>query len=72
MLGAGSTNGETYLSLIPNPNSNQAANFNVKIVASDGANVQGSCAYEDGSFTGDGSDGCTVSVLSGSAEFVFY
>lgn len=72
VLGAGSTNGETYLSLIPNPNSNQAANFNVKIVASDGANVQGSCAYEDGSFTGDGSDGCTVSVLSGSAEFAFY
>lgn len=72
VLGAGYTNGESYLSLIPNPNSNEAANFNVKIVAANGGDVQGDCAYEDGSFTGDGSDGCTVSVLSGSAEFVFY
>lgn len=70
IFGAGYTNGQTYLSLLPNPNSNAKANFNVKIVGTDGSDVQGECVYENGSFSK--SDGCTVSVLSGSAQFVFY
>lgn len=70
-FGAGYTNGITYLSLIPNPNNKEAANFNVKIVADGDATVIGTCTYEDGSYSG-GSNGCTVSVTSGKAKFVLY
>ncbi|KAI5969614.1 SIM1 [Candida margitis] len=70
VLGAGTTNGKTYLSLIPNPNNSDAPNYSVKI---EGDDVNGSCKYEDGTYTGgSGSDGCTVTVNSGSAKFVFY
>lgn len=72
VLGAGMTNGKTYLSLIPNPNNKDAPNYNIKIVGASGANVVGDCKYEDGSYNGSGSDGCTVTVTSGSANFVFY
>ncbi len=70
-FGAGATGGISYLSLIPNPNNLDAANFNVKIV-SDGGDVQGDCVYENGSYNGDGSDGCTVAVTNGKAKFVLY
>ena len=70
-FGAGATGGISYLSLIPNPNNREAANFNVKIVAADGGSVIGECVYENGSYNG-GSDGCTVSVTSGAANFVLY
>lgn len=73
VLGAGVTNGKTYLSLIPNPNNKDAPNYNIKIVAAKGANVNGDCSYENGSYKGgNGSDGCTVTVSSGTANFVFY
>lgn len=71
VLGAGYTDGKTYLSLIPNPNNKETPNFNVKIVATDGSVVNGDCKYENGEFS-DSSDGCTVTVISGSAQFVFY
>ena len=71
-FGAGSTDGVTYLSLIPNPNNSDALNYNVKIVAADeSSNVIGECVYENGKFSG-GADGCTVSVTSGKAHFVLY
>ncbi|KAK9495929.1 hypothetical protein V1508DRAFT_408861 [Lipomyces doorenjongii] len=70
-FGAGYSNGVTYLSLIPNPNCNTSLNFNVKIVASDGATVNGECSYVAGVFSG-GSSGCTVAVSSGTANFVLY
>ncbi|KOG98781.1 putative glucosidase SIM1 [Saccharomyces eubayanus] len=71
-FGAGSTDGITYLSLIPNPNNGDALNYNVKIVAADDSSkVIGECVYENGSYSG-GSDGCTVSVTSGKAHFVLY
>jgi hypothetical protein len=70
-FGAGGTGGITYLSLIPNPNNLQPANFNVKIVAAEGT-INGECYYENGSYSG-GSNGCTVAVPSGStAQFVLY
>lgn len=72
VLGAGVTDGKTYLSLIPNPNNKDKPNYNIKIVGADGANVVGDCKYENGSYNGHGSDGCTVTVTSGSANFVFY
>lgn len=72
VLGAGYVNGITYLSIIPNPNNNEAPNYSIKIEAADGASVNGACSYIDGSYTGSGSDGCTVSVTSGTANFVFY
>lgn len=71
-FGAGYSDSIAYLSLIPNPNNENAANFNVKIVAESGGSVSGSCYYEDGSYNGDGSDGCTVGVTSGRAKFVLY
>ena len=71
-FGAGSTNGIAYLSLIPNPNNGQALNFNVKIVAADSNSiVNGECKYENGAYSG-GSDGCTVAVSKGRAQFVLY
>ena len=71
-FGAGSTNGISYLSLIPNPNNRTPLNFNVKIVAADANSVvNGECYYENGSYS-SGSDGCTVAVTSGKAKFVLY
>lgn len=72
VLGAGYTNDITYLSIIPNPNNNTPPNYNIKIVATDGSTINGDCKLENGVYSGSGSDGCTVSVTSGSAEFVFY
>ena len=71
-FGAGYADGVAYLSLIPNPNNYDSLNFNVKIVAQDGASVSGSCVYKDGKYNGNGSDGCTVGVTSGAASFVLY
>lgn len=72
-FGAGKTGGITYLSLIPNPNNKAPLNFNVKIVAADSSSVvQGECYYENGKYNGNGADGCTVAVTSGSAHFVLY
>ncbi|KAG0681066.1 putative secreted beta-glucosidase sim1 [Pichia californica] len=72
-FGAGYTGGIAYLSLIPNPNNYDAANYNVKIVAYDDSSVvNGDCVYENGVYNGDGTDGCTVAVTSGKAKFVFY
>lgn len=71
-FGAGSTGGIAYISLIPNPQNYDAANFNVKIVANDDNSVvNGQCVYENGSYSG-GSDGCTVAVTQGQAKFVLY
>ncbi|QLQ78548.1 hypothetical protein HG537_0A07950 [Torulaspora globosa] len=72
VLGAGYTNGITYLSIIPNPNNRNPPNYNIKIVANEGSSINGECKLENGVYTGSGSDGCTVSVTSGSASFVFY
>ncbi|KAK6455424.1 uncharacterized protein RJT20DRAFT_47028 [Scheffersomyces xylosifermentans] len=72
VLGAGTTGGKTYLSLIPNPNNKVPPNYNIKIVGTDGSNVVGNCKYENGQYNGAGTDGCTVTVTSGSAQFVFY
>ncbi|KAL6454023.1 SUN41 Secreted beta-glucosidase SUN41 [Candida maltosa Xu316] len=71
-FGAGYADGVAYLSLIPNPNNYQPLNFKVKIVGEDGANVSGQCVYDNGSYNGNGSDGCTVGVTSGVANFVLY
>lgn len=71
-IGAGYTGGITYLSIIPNPNNKKTPNYNLKIEAADGGSVIGDCKYVDGKYNGDGSDGCTVSVTKGAANFVFY
>ena len=71
-FGAGYADGVAYLSLIPNPNNYDSLNFNVKIVGQDGATVSGSCVYENGKYNGNGSDGCTIGVTSGIANFVLY
>lgn len=71
-FGAGYTGGIAYLSLIPNPNNYDSANFNVKIIADNGGSVNGNCVYENGKYNGDGTDGCTAAVSSGRARFVLY
>ncbi|ODV85474.1 hypothetical protein CANARDRAFT_198682 [[Candida] arabinofermentans NRRL YB-2248] len=72
-FGAGYYDGISYLSLIPNPNNYDSLNYNVKIVAyDDDSTVSGECVYEDGTYNGDGTDGCTVGVTSGKAKFVLY
>ncbi|ODV58888.1 putative glucosidase SUN4 [Ascoidea rubescens DSM 1968] len=71
-FGAGASSGVSYLSLIPNPNNKNAANFNVEIVKyTSDAVISGECAYVDGVFN-DGTDGCTVGVTKGSAKFRLY
>ncbi|KAH3675550.1 hypothetical protein WICMUC_002639 [Wickerhamomyces mucosus] len=73
VLGSGYTDGTTYLSIIPNPNNENAPNYSVKIEATEGSTISGSCSYVDGVYNGgSGSDGCTVAVTSGKANFVFY
>ncbi len=71
-FGAGSSNGVTFLSLIPNPNNKTPPNYNVKIEADGDSVVSGQCYYENGKYNGAGTDGCTVGVTSGRAKFVFY
>lgn len=74
-LGAGSTGGVTYLSIIPNPNNKTPPNYNIKIQAGPGATQSGSCSYINGVYSssgGSGSDGCTVGVTGGYSEFIFY
>ncbi|XBW38784.1 hypothetical protein QEN19_004368 [Hanseniaspora menglaensis] len=66
------SSGISYLSLIPNPNNDTPPNYSVKIIANDGATMNGECYYVDGSYNGDGSDGCTVALTAGTASFVFY
>ncbi|ODV91286.1 hypothetical protein CANCADRAFT_13337, partial [Tortispora caseinolytica NRRL Y-17796] len=61
----------SYASLIPNPNNQSPANFNVKIVATEGSTINGNCYYENGVFSG-GANGCTVTITSGTAEYVLY
>jgi len=70
-IGAGSTSGVTYLSIFPNPLCGSSLNFNVKIVASPGSTINGDCTYINGVYSG-GANGCTATVTSGSAYFVFY
>ena len=50
-LGAGMTNGLTYLSILPNPNCGTALNFNVNIVAAAGGVLNGDCSYENGVYS---------------------
>ncbi|KAK9448620.1 uncharacterized protein V1518DRAFT_417744 [Limtongia smithiae] len=71
-FGAGYSDGVSYLSLIPNPNTDTTLNFNVKIVAAEGGVINGDCYYIDGVFSGDSTSGCTVAVTSGQAHFVLY
>ena len=73
VIGSGSTDGITYISLIENPNTPASkANFNVRIAAADDGNSQviGDCRFENGVLSTPG--GCTVSVISGSAQLIFY
>lgn len=72
VLGAGKTAGVTYLSIIPNPNNKTPPNYNLKIEASEGATMSGKCVYSNGVYNGQGTDGCTVGVTKGAANFVFY
>ncbi|CCH45206.1 Septation protein [Wickerhamomyces ciferrii] len=75
VLGSGYSDGKTWLSIIPNPNNKNAPNYSIKIQAEDGATLNGDCSYINGKYSGGSgseSDGCTVSVTGGAANFVFY
>lgn len=69
-FGAGYDNGIAYLSLIPNPNNYDSLNYDVEIVSDGSSTVSGQCTYSGGKYNGGGSDGCTVGVTGGRAQFV--
>ncbi|KAK6437463.1 Sperm-associated antigen 4 protein [Oleoguttula sp. CCFEE 5521] len=72
-LGVGYSGGRAWLSIFQNaPTTDAKLDFSVEIV---GDNVSGKCKYSNGQYCGDAgcssSTGCTVSVASGTATFVF-
>ncbi|WPH02412.1 secreted beta-glucosidase sun1 [Acrodontium crateriforme] len=76
-IGAGYSNGAAWLSMFANYPTQQSATlqYTVEIV---GDNMSGKCRYQNGQYcSGDNyencnsREGCTVSVSSGSAKFVF-
>ncbi|EKV11893.1 SUN [Penicillium digitatum] len=74
-LGVGYTTSGKFLSIFPNtPTTTKALDFNVKL---EGDNLSDECRYEGGKFYDSkglisGNGGCTVSVNSGKAYYVFY
>lgn len=75
VLGSGYTQDKTWLSIIPNPNNEKAPNFNLIIEAEAGATLNGNCSYVNGQYSGgpgSKTDGCTVAVTGGTANYVFY
>ncbi|KAF8545369.1 protein UTH1 [Trichophaea hybrida] len=72
VVGAGYRNGKTWLSIAPNTLNREPANFNMKIVADDGAKISEECKYENGKFSNGNPNGCTVAIEDGSAHFELY
>lgn len=71
-LGVGTTDGATWLSIIPNsPTTTETLDFDISI---EGDDLSGSCSYSGGTFTtatGTTTSGCTVELMSGEAYYVF-
>ncbi|KAI9722202.1 MAG: hypothetical protein M1828_004885 [Chrysothrix sp. TS-e1954] len=71
-LGVGFENGAAWLSIQQNkPTTNANLDFAIEIVGDD---LAGSCKYQHGQYcsaTGCNNSGCTVSVTSGTAKYVF-
>lgn len=69
-LGVGSKNGATFISIQANsPTTNAPYPGTVEIQG----NISGSCKYENGQYCSDAgcnSNGCTVSIISGTATYV--
>jgi len=73
VIGAGFSDGKTWLSISQNSLNSEPLNYNIRIVAEDGSKVSGDCCYENGKFTNGESVGCTVAVDNGgSARFELY
>ncbi|KAB8076807.1 hypothetical protein BDV29DRAFT_169497 [Aspergillus leporis] len=73
-VGTSTTDSYKYISIFPNtPTTTEKLDFNIKIIGDD---LVGSCKYENGIFTShlgtSSTTGCTVTVKSGSATYVFY
>lgn len=71
-LGAGYTDGISWLSIFPNPQTTTKLNFNIRIVKASGS-MNGECYYENGQYGGASatSNGCTV-ACQGVCNFQFY
>ncbi|EMC99330.1 hypothetical protein BAUCODRAFT_65876 [Baudoinia panamericana UAMH 10762] len=75
-LGVGYTGGNAWLSIFQNlPTTSELLNFTVEVV---GDNLAGKCRYSNGQYCGgenyqtcSSTTGCTVSMSSGTATFVF-
>ncbi|KAM0719556.1 hypothetical protein Q7P37_003686 [Cladosporium fusiforme] len=72
-LGVGYSNGRAWLSIFQNaPTTDAKLDFTVEIKGDD---MSGSCKYSNGQYCGDtgcsSTIGCTVSVASGTATFIF-
>ncbi|KAI9669947.1 MAG: hypothetical protein M1831_006983 [Alyxoria varia] len=81
-LGVGYSNGMAWLSIFQNkPTTDEKLDFTVELVGEDGGydNLNGRCIYKNGQYCSgenyddctDSGEGCTVSVKSGTAKFVF-
>jgi hypothetical protein len=72
VVGAGYSDGKTWLSIAQNNLNSDPLNYNIRIVADDGAKISDECKYEDGKFSNGDPSGCTVAVEDGSARFELY
>lgn len=72
VIGAGYSGGKTWLSISQNNLNSEPLNYNIKIVARDGAKVSQECKYENGKFSNGDPVGCTAAVEGGGADFVLY
>jgi hypothetical protein len=73
VIGAGYSDNTTWLSISQNSLNSEPLDYNIKIVAAEGGKISGECRYENGKIYGQSSgDGCTVAVVSGSAQYVLY
>jgi hypothetical protein len=72
VVGAGFSEGKTWLSISQNNLNSDPANFNMKIVPVGNAKLSQDCRYEDGKFSTGDKVGCTVAVEGGSAKLVLY
>lgn len=73
VIGAGYSDGKTWLSISQNNLNSDPLNYNIRIVAEDGSKINGDCCYENGKITNGDPVGCTVAVENGgSARFELY
>jgi len=73
VIGAGYSDGKTWLSISQNSLNSEPLNYNIRIVAEDGSKISDECFYEKGKLSNGDPVGCTVALENGgSARFELY